>query len=236
MSFIITVYVNDGIVMASDRRLTYQRNIEKDGKQVTFLGSNITNNTDKTFLCPNNAGISWCGDGSLNGKPITGYINDMIRNKVKKNTSVSDMPDIVIDYFSGFNPVPNTTFLIGGYENAESGTEQKVFSVNPKSQVKIPIDTSGQGASWDGETMTLTRLIKPVALKDENGNYNELPNEGILWEQMTLQDAVDFARYAVGVTIDTMKFKNVIETVGGSIDVLVITPDKAEWLQKEELH
>ena len=56
-----------------------------------------------------------------------------------------------------------------------------------------------------------------------------------MWEYFTLQDAVDFARYAVETTIQTMRFKNVIETVGGNVDILVITPDETKWLQKADL-
>ena len=50
-----------------------------------------------------------------------------------------------------------------------------------------------------------------------------------------MKDAVDFARYAVETTINTMRFKNVVETVGGNVDILVITPDETKWLQKTEL-
>lgn len=63
----------------------------------------------------------------------------------------------------------------------------------------------------------------------------DLPNEEILWGYFTLQAAVDFARYAVETTINTMRFKNVVETVGGNVDILVITPDETKWLQKTEL-
>ncbi len=63
----------------------------------------------------------------------------------------------------------------------------------------------------------------------------DLPNEEILWGYFTLQDAVDFARYAVETTINTMRFKNVVETVGRNVDILVITPDETKWLQKTEL-
>lgn len=56
-----------------------------------------------------------------------------------------------------------------------------------------------------------------------------------MWGYFTLQDAVDFARYAVLTTIQTMRFKNVIETVGGQVDILVITPEETRWLQKENL-
>ena len=97
------------------------------------------------------------------------------------------------------------------------------------------VDTSTQGASWDGEIMSLTRLVQNIAVKTPDGSYVDLPNEEILWGYFTLQDAVDFARYAVETTINTMRFKNVVETVGGNVDILVITPDETKWLQKTEL-
>ena len=98
-----------------------------------------------------------------------------------------------------------------------------------------PVDTSTQGASWDGEIMSLTRLVQNVAVKRPDGTYVDLPNEEILWGYFTLQDAIDFARYAVETTINTMRFKNVVESVGGNVDILVITPDETKWLQKTEL-
>ena len=33
-----------------------------------------------------------------------------------------------------------------------------------------------------------------------------------------------------------MHYSNVVETVGGPIDILVIKPDKAFWIQHKELH
>ena len=82
----------------------------------------------------------------------------------------------------------------------------------------------------------VSRLIQKVAIKEDTGEYTDLPVENILWEYFTLQDAVDFARYAVETTIQTMRFKNVVETVGGAVDILVITPDETKWLQKETLN
>ena len=72
-------------------------------------------------------------------------------------------------------------------------------------------------------------------MKIEDGTYEDLPVENILFEFFTLQDAVDFARYAVETTIQTMRFKNVVETVGGDVDILVITPNETKWLQKKNL-
>lgn len=131
--------------------------------------------------------------------------------------------------------VPDTHFIVAGYEKAETEKKQLLYKVNVKTKCIEKIDTNLQGATWDGETFTLTRLIQNVALKNNDNKYVDLPFEEILWGYFTLQDAVDFARYAVETTIKTMHFKNVVETVGGSVDILVITPDETKWLQKENL-
>ena len=73
MSFLVAVYVNEGIVLASDRRSTYTQTENINGLTVQKIGIHVTNSTDKTFICPNGAGISTCGDASILGKPITVY-------------------------------------------------------------------------------------------------------------------------------------------------------------------
>ena len=64
----------------------------------------------------------------------------------------------------------------------------------------------------------------------------------INWGAMTLQDAIDFSVLAIETTSAIQRFSDGIKAdpgdvpgVGGAIDVLVITPDKAEWIQKKEL-
>lgn len=235
MSFLIAVYVNEGIVLASDRRSTYSNTTVIDGRVIQRVGIHTTNSTDKTFVCPNGVGISTCGEASLLGAPITGYIQELIRTQISEECDVEEIPNLLIQYFNKLATVPDTNFIVAGYQTVNEKKEQKIYKVNIKKRAIEVVDTVNQGATWDGETHTLTRLLKNVALVDENGNCNGLPLEPILFEYFTLQDAVDFARYAVETTIKTMRFKNVIETVGGEVDILVITPDETKWLQKAEL-
>ena len=236
MSFLIAVHVNEGIVLASDRRTTYNNTKIIGEKTIQRIGIHTTDSTDKTFICPNGSGISTCGDASLLGEPITGYIREMIRTNILEETNVEDIPQIIIDYFNGLSVVPDTKFIVAGYKDLANGTkEQRLYKVSVKNKKIEVINTTNQGATWDGETLTLTRLVKNIALKTDNNEYIDLPFEDILWSYFTLQDAVDFARYAVETTIQTMRFKNVVETVGGRVDILVLTPDNTEWLQKEGL-
>ena len=53
---------------------------------------------------------------------------------------------------------------------------------------------------------------------------------------MNVQDAIDFAIYAVRTTIDTMRFEARPKNVGGPIDVLLITAQGSRWIQRKELH
>lgn len=234
MSFLIAVHVNEGIVLASDRRTTYSQTSNENGQQVVKFGVHTTNSTDKTFVCPNGAGISTCGDASLLGKPITGYIQEMIRTGISSDTKISNIPQIIIDYFYSKPTVPDSNFIIAGYETVEGRKVQKLFKVQLANKNVEEINTDSQGASWDGETLTLTRLIQDVAVKDRKGALLWL-HDDILWNYFTLQDAIDFARFTVETTINTMHFKNVVETVGGNVDILVITPEETKWIQREEL-
>ena len=86
MSFIITVYTNEGIVMASDSRSTGS-SVQRlpDGRTQTLLGTQITDTTYKTFKCNERIGLSTCGDASINQIPIAGYIEKFIHEKVRLN-------------------------------------------------------------------------------------------------------------------------------------------------------
>ena len=236
MSFIIVVYVNEGIVLASDRRTTYNTTIENNGIITQTIGVHTTDSTEKTFLCPNGSGISACGDATISGKPITGFIKTFIREQITSKTKVSQIPKLLVDYFSAFEIIPNTQFIIAGYEDDGNSKKQKIFRLRLIDKNIELIDSQFQGAAWNGEEVTLTRLLSPVKVRNNiSGEYVDLPPQEVLWGFFTLQDAVDFAKYAVDVTTKTMRFINVVETVGGDIDILVITPDESEWLQKKEI-
>jgi hypothetical protein len=235
MSFIIAVHVNEGIVLASDRRTTYTRTQQNGDRTIERIGIHVTNSAEKTFVCPNGAGISMCGDASLNNKPLSGFLKEIIRSKIEKDTPVQDMPQIISDGFDEKMALLDTNLIIAGYDKNSEYPSQVIKRLFLRNKSVEDIGISAQGAVWDGETTTLSRLLQDVAVKSVDGHYEDLPYEGVSWQYFTLQDAVDFARYAVNVTIETMHFKDMVETVGGGVDLLVITPDKTWWIEKAQL-
>ena len=246
MSLIITVHTNEGIVMSSDSRTTFNKQDFSplpDGK-----GAIITNNqgihysdtTYKTFLAPNNVGISTCGAAAIGGKPVAGYIEDFINSNIVPNTKVSETANKILDEFRKFDPIPDITFHVAGYERDEGAINQRVFRVYVGPCYIEEINVSSQGAAWNGEAEILSRIINPyweeVKLKDGTKRYKKHGAPSIPWNFFSLQDAIDFSMYAMNTTIETMRFQERLKTVGKPIDILAIKPTKAFWIQRKELH
>ena len=178
MSFIVTVHVNEGIVMASDSRISItSRKITNDGSNgepvvVQETMDHFSDTAYKTFLMDQNIGISFCGNATINNAPIAGYIESFIREN--KECSISELPEKIRDYFHALEPNKNTTFFIAGYEVSDTETKQKVYRVNTNSTEGTGIeecDTSFSNAVWDGERDVASRLFTDLYIKktDENG-------------------------------------------------------------------
>lgn len=237
MSLIISIHVREGIVMASDSRMTLNTSEVIQGQSILNLGAGQSDSNYKTFLAPNNIGISTCGEASIEGVPIAGYIESFINEKLTENVrEINEVPDLLLNYFQGLSKVPDTRFFIGGYLTEDCQRIQQLWEVTVKTgtinQINNPND---QGAAWRGEQDVLTRLVQPVWMKDADGGYYSLPTYDIPWSFFTLQDAIDFAVYAIRSTIESIRFLNRTKTVGGPIDVLVIKSNQAFWVKRKEL-
>lgn len=235
MSFIITVYTSEGIVMASDSRSTY--NFTKqlgNGNFETLCGAQITDTTYKTFQCNEHIGISTCGDASINQTPIAGYIEKFIHERVNADSSVGQVSNDLLNYFSNVNPHLNTHFIIAGYDSNNTLPVVKQLFVADQSIKNF--STNFSGAVWDGETATLSKLFTQLYAKNPDETYCAIQNHGINFSFFNLQDAINFAQYAVDVTIKTMAFENCVKTVGGPVDILVIKPTESFWVARKELH
>ena len=251
MSLIITIHVEEGIVMASDSRTTFNRQDFSplpDGKGAIITrdqGVHYSDTTYKTFLAPNNVGISTCGAAAINGKPLTGYVEKFIHESINKDTAISEIPSLLLEHFKRFSPVPDIIFQVAGYLKEETDINQKVYRVFVAANQFEVIDTSSQGAAWNGETEILSRIINSMWTQRKEKNqetgeeiilYDELKAPPIPWNFFSLQAGIDFATYAINTTIETMRFQERLKTVGGPIDILIVKPDGAFWASHKTLH
>lgn len=239
MSFIITMHVREGIVMASDSRLTLNTENMENDKKVVQLAVAHSDSSYKTFLTPNQIGISSYGKADIEGIPISGYVESFIYEKASnEETGVEDVAQKLLEYFREFKPPPDTYFHVAGYKKEDNEISQEVWQVDVSQNNKRQSNISEEcGALWGGEADILSRIIKSVGVLDDSGKVVEkLPYHHILFQYFTLQDAIDFCIFAVRSTIDAIRFQPRPKTVGGPIDVLVIKPDQAFWVQRKELH
>jgi len=238
VSFVITLYVREGVVMASDSRLTLSTKRQEDGKQVTELAVSQSDSTYKTFLTPTSIGISTFGVADVQGVPIAGYIESFIDEHLSRGEyAVDQVPREMLAYFRSFPAPPDSGFLVAGYKCVENVAQQHVWEVIIKTKKTTRLNQpDSYGAVWRGETDIMTRLIQPVIVQHKLDTSQSLPNHPIQWGFFTLQDAINYAIYAVKVTIDTMRFHPRAKTVGGPIDVLVIKPNKTFWVRHKALH
>ncbi len=234
MSLIITVYTNEGIVMASDSRLCLTTtNNYSDGRSVRNIGAHCTDTTYKTFKASSRIGISACGESTINEMPLSSYIMKFIAEKAAETDTVENMTNKLLGYFRALSPSIDTHFIVAGYDKGDLTPKVRRLSVK-SGKVEI-VNAKTPGATFNGEVNTLCRLLFPVAQKHGN-SYSDLKHDEIGFSYFTLQDAIDFAEYAVDVTIKTMQFAKTAKTVGGPIDILAIRPDGAFWIRHRELH
>jgi len=243
MSLIVVTYVPEGLVMASDSR----QSVTIEGKTPEGKDFKVeTVNSDavvKTSLIEKQqVGISNYGQDLLNGVPMVSHIKRFIEEELVAADDVTTIPTKLVKYFRKSFPDADAGFYAAGYKKEEKASIPYVYRCHvakntiERRNVK-PDGSLAYGASWSGQSDVLTSIINPVTAKDEKGAEKVIRAPApIVWDAMTLQDAIDFSIYAIRTTIDTMRFQARSKNVGGPIDVLVLTPEEAKWIQRKELH
>jgi hypothetical protein len=242
MSLIFTIWVNDGIIMASDSRTTFSVTNRKTvnipvGVAKDVSGADITNinfpdtittghyfdTANKTFLCPNNCGISICGQASIGNRSVGSYIEKFIETKTKSEMSINELKETLDNYFKELKPTDDIICHLFGYDtndNQEKFQKGFIITYNKENANTTVLDMKKPEAKWNGENAIFLNLIQGLTIPVEF---------------MTLQDATDLARFAIKTTTETMKFTNAVKSVGGPIDILMIKPNDNKWISKKKL-
>ena len=111
----------------------------------------------------------------------------------------------------------------------------QVYFVNIAGRTFNRINTAEvpNGANWGGETEVMSRLLSHVRV-EQGSQWNEMAAAQIPFNFFTLQDAIDFAVYAIRTTMESMRFQIRPKTVGGAIDILALKAgEKPQWVQKK---
>lgn len=239
MSLIIAVYVAEGLVLAGDSRLTLNwTDKTQTGEQYNSITT--SDSYDKVFLIAEKFGLGVFGEVYVNQVNICGFINQFVKENIDSETTIDQIPELLIAFFGEKFDYPATYFYLVGYKTEEGISVPYTYSINIAEKVyhrsNFDGETTFHGTNWGGETEVLSRLLLTVKMPSGE-DWIEIGNNSIPWNFMNLQDAVDFAVYGVRTTIDTMRFQQKEKTVGGPIDVLVVKPHREPiWISKKELN
>ena len=206
MSLVVTVYVPEGLVMAADSRLTLEFQLPQPSGPPKYHSVPSSDSTYKVFLAPNRIGISTFGAAAVGTAPVAPLVEAFAAKELGSSTKPPcEVANALLQHFRVMAGPPAVRFHVAGYKDIQ---QQEVFDVDVAGNTAKQVNISGPGAAWGGETDVLSRLLLKVGALDQAGKLtDELPLFGVAFQHFTLQDAVDFAVYAIRTTADTMRFQ-----------------------------
>jgi hypothetical protein len=250
MSLAITAYVPEGIVMASDSRQSITiEGKTPDGKPLPKVDTVNSDNIYKTYLLARRdkndkpifeVGVQSFGQDLLGGISTASHVKRFSEEVLTEDDDVTTIPRKLIDFFRKHFPTADTGFHIAGYKKEDKISIPYIYHCSVGRNIIERKNTKPDGgltygATWSGQIDVLTGILQPSLLPGPDSKPVTIHKPPILWDAMALQDAIDFALYAIRTTIDTIRFQARLKNVGGPIDVLVVTPDGAKWIQRKEL-
>jgi len=242
MSFVITVYVPEGIVMASDSRqsITIKRQAP-DGREVPDVETVSSDFIYKTFsLSKQGVGISAFGEAILGKVTVESHIKRFQEEKLADEDDATAVARKLLEFIRQKFPDANTAFHVAGFKKESGISVPHVYHCQVSHNEVRRLNTEPErnevvyGASWGGQGDIIAGILQPIQSTNREDRLRRPLSPPIIWDAMPIQDAIDFAIHAVRTTIDTMRFQARPKNVGGPIDVLLLTPGQTTWIQRKE--
>jgi hypothetical protein len=260
MTVIVSVKINDGIVMASDSASTFTNT------QVYDHAEKIVNLVKGLPI-----GVMATGDGGIGSESLTTLLKDLGKRLADKQDSIyldpssytmADVAERVHQFLFTERSMPaggtaNILLRVCGYSAGRPLPE--IWQVHLRGAVSYQIllvhPETNFGINWDGQYDALNRLVLGVPAELEQFamdwgmqpsdahslgiSVREQAQETLAIPTMPIQDAIDLARYLVEVTIGFTKFsiKKQPKTVGGTIEIAAITKHEGfRWVQRQQFY
>lgn len=255
MTLIVSLRTSDGIVIAGDSYSTMRAQLEVGGKirmecpkcghvheeDKSMASLNIPTATlsyaQKVFPFMDNFGVGSFGSGQLSGKTMyfaLRELEDALRTEKKSITTVTKAAKLIGERAQSllkqqtpdFENAPEDSYALGfqivGYDEEKATTV--ILHIGKNVNHKEETET---GCTWTGDG----RVVQAIW-----GLSKTQPTDNPKYESMSLQDAIEYAEFLIRTTSDHQKFARTIATVGGDIDVALVTPfDGFKWIRRKPL-
>ncbi len=235
MSLAITVYVPECIVMAADSRQSIKIDTVEPGKQpvsVVTPGSDALNKL--FFFEPQKTGVVTYGDTMPEGKTVASFLERFSTERLEPEDKVGQVAGKLRGFFFNSHPQADTAFHVAGFEKQGRQSVPHVYHVTADFVRRVNIVENSNpaevifGCTWGGEADVMASLFLGPGPEGK-------PKPPVVWAAFSPQDAIDFSLYAMRTTIDTMRFQARPKSVGGPIDILLLTPTECSFIKKKKI-
>lgn len=240
MSLVITLALEDAIIMASDSRLSSKQeqvDMYRNASQPVYFKSDYHR---KTRLLLNKIGVSAFGSARYGGKKLEHHfvdINNHLKN-LNHDITVEEVAYYLGRYFHQFKTDLDGGFHVAGYDYVDGKYYPKVYCILQVEPFVYQMNlgpkegTYKLGGIWNGETDIVNKLYG----HHDKARYPFLSGESIPhvpWQMMGIQDGIDFCNHLIFTSSSFMRFTGRHQTIGGIINILVLKEDKAIWQSRE---
>ena len=259
MTVIVSVKINDGIVMAADSAGSMESGqVYEHAHKIAKLCEGLP------------IGVMSTGSGGIGNESVETLLKDLERRFAGDSASqrhwrldpdtytVAQVADHLRNFFFEEKAVAcvdptNIQFRICGYSAGRPLAE--IWEVNLTRQAcpppRLVMDESSFGVMWDGQYEALNRLILGIGydIAAVLIRHGLEPEQAATLQQrlvkdlyatlavpaMPIQDAIDLARFLVETTIGFVRFAVFLpKSVGGAVEIAAITKHEGfRWVHRE---
>jgi hypothetical protein len=253
MTLAIALRVPDGLVIAADSLMTTIGHVEIKAEIETEcpncnkkfkldkltpppipVPSSTSAYAQKVFPFLDYCGVATFGQAILNEKTIYYHVKMIEKAQKEEKLTATQVSDILYNYFNkevekhykDFDKAPPDFkplgFLIAGYDGDTSKTI--IVHIGKKSKKETIVKS---GCTFGGDGAVVNQLW---ALSKSS------PQQSTNYAAFSLQDAIDYSEYLINTTANFQRFANMIPTVGGEVDIGLITPFRPfTWIKCKSL-
>lgn len=258
MSLVVSLRVPDGIVVAADSLSTAHNvlevvspNVEFDcpnckvkisGQQVKLppvpVPISASSFTQKLFPLFNKYAISTFGLGVINNRSIYYHV----RQFASLNRETDYLPairdkfiefiesELLIQFPRYKDEAPEDWFPLGFHINGYEDIEKKPVGITYEIHLgrkKIIQRRDTTGCTIGGEGRLVQKLWE-IGKEDVRRQLK--------YPLFSLQDAIDLSEFLIGATSTFQRFTNEVQTVGGEVDIALLTPFEGfQWIKRKKL-
>lgn len=256
MTLIVSLRIPDGIVIAGDSLSTTMNQLKIQGEfgvkcpecghehsigPVDVGPINMPSTTfsyaQKVFPFLADYGVGTFGQGLLMGKTMHFAMRELEQDMLHDNNRLSGVREIaktisehahtmLKEQVKDLDKSPDDWYAVGfhvvGYE--ESKAKSVVAYIGKDIRTKI---YEGLGCTYSGQG----KVVKAIW-----GLYKNHPEDQAAYPQFSLQDAIAYAEFLIGTTASYQQFSRSLSTVGGDVDIGLVTPfDGFKWIKQKPL-